>query len=110
MKSTNLEQVIVTNLVDLLPAWKRYLGILFDKIPTGKVERTPGVYSFKSLLKNAPLENPPEIDGKVFCRMGDYVREDEVPLALACLGKAAAGNSNLNRAVNGYPPCHKHCL
>ena len=62
MESTDLEQVIVTNLVDLLPVWKRYLGILFDKIPTGKVEQTPGVYKFKTLLRHAPLENPPEMD------------------------------------------------
>ena len=62
MESTDLEQVIVTNLVDLLPAWKRYMGILFDKIPTGKVEQTPAVYSFKTLLAHAPLENPPEMD------------------------------------------------
>ena len=50
MENTDLEKIIVTNLVDPLPAWKRYLGVLFDKIPTGKVEQTQGVYSFKTLL------------------------------------------------------------
>ncbi|MDQ1331230.1 MAG: long-chain acyl-CoA synthetase, partial [Thermodesulfobacteriota bacterium] len=45
MEKTGLKRVIVTNLVDLLPAWKRYLGVLFDKIPNGKVEYSAGVYS-----------------------------------------------------------------
>jgi long-chain acyl-CoA synthetase len=62
MEKTGLKSVIVTNLVDLLPAWKRYLGVLFDKIPNGKVEYSAGVYSFKTLLKHAPLKTPAEID------------------------------------------------
>ncbi|MFH0725735.1 MAG: AMP-binding protein [Pseudomonadota bacterium] len=57
-----LEHVIVTNLVDLLPWWKRSLGILFDKIPTGKVGRDSRVHGFKSLLSHAPLKEPVDID------------------------------------------------
>lgn len=59
---TGLKRVIVTNLVDLLPAWKRYLGFLFDKIPHGKVERDRRVQSFKSLLKHAPLNSSVALD------------------------------------------------
>ncbi|MGD2271395.1 MAG: AMP-binding protein [Desulfobacterales bacterium] len=59
---TELKRAIVTNLVDLLPIWKRYLGILFDKIPHGKIERDDRVYSFKSLLQHAPLDFPVDID------------------------------------------------
>lgn len=62
LESTGLKRVIVTNLVDLLPAWKRYLGVLFDKIPTGKVDRSQGVYRFKTLLKHEPLTQPVDID------------------------------------------------
>ena len=60
--STGLKRVIVTNLADLLPVWKRYLGILFDKIPHGKVDRDEKVYSFKKLLNYAPLKTQAEID------------------------------------------------
>jgi long-chain acyl-CoA synthetase len=60
--STGLKRVIVTNLADLLPVWKRYLGILFDKIPHGKVDRDEKVYSFKKLLNHAPLKTQAEID------------------------------------------------
>jgi long-chain acyl-CoA synthetase len=46
----------------LLPIWKRYLGILFDKIPNGKVDRDEQVYTFKKLLSHAPLKTRAEID------------------------------------------------
>lgn len=60
--STGLKRVIVTNLVDLLPFWKRYLGVLFDKIPHGKVDWDDRVYSFKALLKHPPLKSQVEMD------------------------------------------------
>jgi long-chain acyl-CoA synthetase len=62
ISSTGLKRVIVTNLADLLPIWKRYLGILFDKIPNGKVDRDEQVYTFKKLLSHAPLKTRAEID------------------------------------------------
>lgn len=51
---TNLKRAIVTNIVDLLPSWKRMTGVLFDKIPHGKVKYEERVLSFRSLLKSAP--------------------------------------------------------
>jgi long-chain acyl-CoA synthetase len=62
MENTGLKRVIVTNLVDLLPFWKRSLGILFDRIPTGKVDRDRRVYRFKTLLDHTPLNRPVDID------------------------------------------------
>jgi long-chain acyl-CoA synthetase len=59
---TALKQAIVTNLVDLLPFWKKYMGVLFDKIPTGKVDRDSRVHSFRALLKHAPFKFQPELD------------------------------------------------
>jgi long-chain acyl-CoA synthetase len=57
-----LKRIIVTNLADRLPLWKRYLGVLFDKIPSGKVNRGEGIYSFNALLKHSPLKIFPELD------------------------------------------------
>jgi long-chain acyl-CoA synthetase len=59
---SGLKRIVVTNLVDLLPAWKRYLGILFDKIPTGKVEWGEGIFAFKKLLKHARLKSRVALD------------------------------------------------
>ncbi|MEJ2096788.1 MAG: AMP-binding protein, partial [Deltaproteobacteria bacterium] len=46
----------------MLPAWKRWLGILFDKIPSGKVDRDERVHRFRSLLRHEPLRKPVDID------------------------------------------------
>jgi long-chain acyl-CoA synthetase len=59
---SGLKRIIVTNLADPLPFWKRYLGVLFDKIPHGKVNQGKGIYSFKTLLKHAPLNTPVDLD------------------------------------------------
>jgi long-chain acyl-CoA synthetase len=59
---TGLRHVIVTNLTDLLPLWKRIVGTLFDKIPTGKVDRGPQVHQFRTLLRNPPLSAAAAID------------------------------------------------
>jgi long-chain acyl-CoA synthetase len=59
---TELKRVIVTNLAELLPAWKRILGLLFDKIPSGKVDKDQRVFSFKDLIKHSPFKSHVELD------------------------------------------------
>ena len=59
---TELKHVIVTNVTDMLPYWKRAFGTLFDKIPTGKVEQSPHVHGFRSLLRHSPLTTAASID------------------------------------------------
>jgi long-chain acyl-CoA synthetase len=59
---TGLRHVIVTNVADLLPFWKRALGRLFDKIPTGKVNWGPTVHRFRTLLRPRPPAAATAID------------------------------------------------
>jgi len=59
---TGLKRVIVTNLADLLPFWKRVLGVMFDRIPHGKVTREARLYGFKRLLHHAPLTSKVDLD------------------------------------------------
>jgi long-chain acyl-CoA synthetase len=59
---TCLRNVIVTNLADLLPLWKRAVGGLFDKIPRGAVEKGKNVHYFKDLLKVPRKQLSVEID------------------------------------------------
>ncbi len=59
---TGLKHLIVTNLADLLPAWKKVLGKLFDKIPSGKVEGGADVRRFRALLRHPPVERAAAID------------------------------------------------
>jgi len=55
MPGTSIERVVVTNLADLLPLWKRVFGLLGDKVPSGKVEKAP----FTSLLRAMVTSSAP---------------------------------------------------
>lgn len=59
---TGLKRAVVTNLVDLLPRYKRAIGFLFDKIPHGLVEKSDKVLLFKELLKAPPAPPPVVMD------------------------------------------------
>jgi long-chain acyl-CoA synthetase len=54
----NLKRIIVTNLTDLLPWWKRTIGRALDKVPTGVVKKTSHVYFFSDLIKRYPNQIP----------------------------------------------------
>ena len=56
MAGSKMKRVIVTNLADLLPWWKRLFGKAFDKIPMGKVSRDSKTYLFQKLMRRS---NPP---------------------------------------------------
>jgi long-chain acyl-CoA synthetase len=61
LSDTPLRRIIITNLVDLLPWYKRLVGRMFDRIPHGVVAKSQDVYFFKDLVdKHSP--NPPKID------------------------------------------------
>ena len=50
LASTGLKRVIVSNVADLLPWWKRYFGHLFDIIPRGKYMLDARTFSLRKLL------------------------------------------------------------
>jgi long-chain acyl-CoA synthetase len=56
MPDTGVKHVVVTNIADLLPFWKRAFGLLADKIPTGKVEKAPFVSFMRQMVS---ASNPP---------------------------------------------------
>lgn len=58
---TCLKKAIVTNYVDLLPSYKRWIGKIFDKVPEGTVRRDKNVYLFKDLLRRYP-PHPPRVN------------------------------------------------
>jgi len=61
MKETGLDRVIVTNLVDLLPFWKKAIGYLFDKVPRGAIEKNDKIMPFNKILYKSTTK-PPKID------------------------------------------------
>jgi len=58
LSKTCLKRVVVTNLVDLLPWWKRGLGILLDKVPRGAVKRGEHVHFFRDLVHHYEPKPP----------------------------------------------------
>lgn len=50
LPETGLKRVIVTNIIDLLPRWKRSLGFLFNKTPRGRVGKGQNVYAFNDMI------------------------------------------------------------
>jgi long-chain acyl-CoA synthetase len=53
MTGANIRRIIVTNVVDLLPWWKRIFGKAFDKVPAGKISKESHTYPFKKLLSRS---------------------------------------------------------
>ncbi len=56
---TDLARIIVTNLVELLPPWKRLLGKALNTVPEGKWTAGGPRVSFKKLLNKAASPLPP---------------------------------------------------
>jgi long-chain acyl-CoA synthetase len=53
-----LKRIIVTNLTDLLPWWKRAIGRALDKVPRGVVKKSGEVYFFSDLIRRHPNQPP----------------------------------------------------
>ncbi len=57
-EGNKLKRIIVTNLTDLLPWWKRTIGRALDKVPKGVVKKTSQVYFFSDLIRKYPNQPP----------------------------------------------------
>ena len=64
LPQTQLKQVIVTKMAELLPWWKRAFGYLFDIIPRGKIALDENTYSFRKLLAQHHRSAPQQADGE----------------------------------------------
>jgi long-chain acyl-CoA synthetase len=53
MAGSSVRRVIVTNLVDLLPWWKRVFGKAFDKVPAGKVSKDNKTHFFEKFMRQS---------------------------------------------------------
>ena len=55
---TGLKRVIYTGLASMLPLWKRVVGMLFDRVPRGSIERGEKIFAFKELIAQHPPQPP----------------------------------------------------
>lgn len=62
---TRVRQIVVTTLVEMLPAWKRLAGRLLDRVPSGSVPKGAHISRFRALLDRTPAAPPAvEIDAR----------------------------------------------
>jgi len=61
LPETKIKRVIVTNLAEPLPWWKKLIGLGFNKIPSGKVASGENIFTFKDLLKKSVLYSLPPL-------------------------------------------------
>ncbi len=62
LPETGLKRVIVTNIAELLPWWKRWIGLSLNKIPSGKVGKGENIFSFKKLLERSSSSSLPSLN------------------------------------------------
>lgn len=53
MSETNLKRVVVTNILELLPSWKKFIAKAYNKLPESKPIKGKGIFTFSELLKRA---------------------------------------------------------
>jgi len=53
LPQTGLKRVIFSNMADLLPAWKRAFGYLFDVVPRGRTEGGGSAHAFRRLITSS---------------------------------------------------------
>ena len=85
LSRTPLRLVMVTSLVDLLPAWKRLLGHALDRVPTGRTRAGKGIVPLRRLLAEGAAPPEPAPAAGALCEMlftgGTTGRPKGVPIS-----------------------------
>jgi long-chain acyl-CoA synthetase len=94
LAQTPIRRVIVTGMADLLPAWKRAVGHLLDRIPSGKFREGEDVVRLRPLLSAGAAPPPLRAGGADPCEMlytgGTTGFPKGVPLSHALFLESAA--------------------
>jgi long-chain acyl-CoA synthetase len=64
LPKTGLKRVVFSNMADLLPAWKRAFGYLFDVVPRGRTQRSGNAHAFQRLIADAAGKPLPDAGGR----------------------------------------------
>jgi long-chain acyl-CoA synthetase len=59
LDDTPLKRVIVTNIIDLVPWWKKIIANGFNRVPKGRIPAKEDIYSFRDLLSNGKKSDLP---------------------------------------------------
>ena len=61
LAETRLKRVIVTNIADSLPWWRRWIGIAFNKVPSGAFGSGDNIFTFGKLLGDGERSGLPPL-------------------------------------------------
>ncbi len=89
LPGSTLKNIVYTNLIEMLPWYKKIIGFGFDKVPRGRIEKGKNVFRFSTLLKSPPLSEKTEIK----------------PWKDVCRILYTGGTTGLPK---GVPSCHAH--
>lgn len=104
MANTSLRLVVTSGLADLLPAYKRLFGFMFDKIPKGRTSSESHTVNIRELLKgqssSVPVcETPANQTAEVLYTGGTTKHPKGVPITHDLLIKCAAEQLACSEAV-----------
>jgi long-chain acyl-CoA synthetase len=64
LPKTPLKRIIVTNIIDLVPWWKKLIARSFNRVPKGKIPTGKDSYSFMELLSHGQPSTLPPFKGE----------------------------------------------
>ncbi len=107
MENTSIKLVVTSGLADLLPAYKRWFGFLFDKIPKGRTAKAEHTVNIREMLAGASGPVPdssakPEKVAEILFTGGTTKHPKGVPIAHGLLLKCAF--EQLGYSADVIPP------
>ncbi|MFZ5584925.1 MAG: class I adenylate-forming enzyme family protein [Thermodesulfobacteriota bacterium] len=108
MAKSGLKRVVVSGMVDLLPAWKRFFGWLLDVVPSGRAAKAPHTTPLLRLLSQAHGQAPPahgrqpDDVAEILYTGGTTRHPKGVPITHRMLLRAAYEQLGVSRSL--FPP------
>lgn len=109
MAKSGFRRIVVSGLVDLLPAWKRFFGWMLDVVPTGKAGRAEHTIPLRKLLADGAGQAPPSQAGadsdavaEILYTGGTTRHPKGVPITHRMLINAAFEQLGVSRSL--FPP------
>ncbi|RJX35750.1 MAG: long-chain fatty acid--CoA ligase [Desulfarculus sp.] len=108
LPETQIKTVVVSNMADLLPVYKRFFGWVFDKVPNGKVGKEPHTVWLRDLLQQgggsfAAPELDPDAMAEIIYTGGTTKHPKGVPITHRLLLGCAHEQISVSASLTNLP-------